>query len=125
MSPEQVKIDQGAAKRFGMVRTHLKNKTGKMLQSDLAEVCGVTQGMIGHMENGRREITFNVLSILFTKFNINPSFIIIGGDEEIEYKKPSKTLITDTRELRAEIEILRARIKKMEQDIRILSQVNN
>jgi len=119
--PAETNIDQAAAKRFAMVRTYLKNKLGKMSQTDMGELCGVTQGMIGHIENGIREIPFSALKALYLKYNISPTYII-AGDGKIEPNKADKTLITDTADLRAEIEILNARIKKMEQDIRILSQ---
>lgn len=121
MSSPETQIDQAAAKRFAMVRAYLKTKLGKMSQTDIGEVCGVTQGMIAHIENGIREIPFSALKALYLKYNISPTYII-AGDVKIEPAKADKTLLTDTADLRAEIEILRAQIKKMEQDIRILSQ---
>lgn len=121
MPTETNQIDQGAAKRFKLVRTHLKKKLGRMSQTDIGEVCGLTQGMIGHIENGIREIPFLALKRLYLKYNISPTYII-AGDGKIEPDKAEKTLLTDTADLRSEIEVLAGRMKKMEQDIRILSQ---
>lgn len=118
-----IQIDQGAAKRFKLVRAYLKKKTGSMSQAQLADACGLTQGMIGHIENGIREIPYPALKALYVKYNISPLYIIAGG-VKIEVDKAEKASLASTIDIRSEIEILSARMKKMEQDIRILSQNN-
>lgn len=119
MTPRPVIVDKQAAKRLVIVRKYLK-----LSQVDLAEACGTIQSTISKMELGILDMQQFFIKALFMKFNISPTYLI-AGEGPIEYRKEDKTLITDTRELRLEIEVLRGEILKMKQDIRILSQVNS
>lgn len=121
MKTEQTSIDQEAAKRFLLVMEYLKKKYDISSQTELAKACGVTQGMIGHIVNGRRAVPFDMMKLLYIRYGILPTFIVAGAGP-MSTSEDGKTLVTDTRELRAEIEVLSARMKKMEQDMRILSQ---
>lgn len=121
MPTEQTSIDQEAAKRFVLVKEYLKKKHSISSQTELANACGVTQGMIGHIVNGRRAVPFDMMKLLYIRYGILPTFIVAGAGP-MSTTESNKTLVTDTRELRAEIEVLSARIQRMEQDMRILSK---
>lgn len=118
MTPRPVIVDKQAAKRLVIVRKYLK-----LSQVDIAAACGTIQPTISKMELGILDMQQFFIKALFFKFNISPTYLI-AGEGPIEYKKEDKTLITDTRELRLEIEVLRGELLKMKQDIRILSQQN-
>lgn len=122
MPPRPAIIDKQAAGRLAIVRDYLGKKYKKLSQGEIAVKCETTQSSISKMERGDIDIPQHVLKGLFIHFNINPNYIIIGKDCTIEFKKETKTLVTDTRELRAEIEILSANMRKMQEDIRIISQ---
>lgn len=98
-------IDKAAAKRFYLVRKFLK-----LNQEGMAELCEISQSMVSLIEKGEREIPQSVFKILFLKRNINPAYIIVGG-VELEYRKVEKGLMTNVRDLKAEIEIMKADIK--------------
>lgn len=120
MAPRPAIIDQQAAGRLAIVRDYLGKKYKKLSQGEIAAKCETTQSSISKMERGDIDIPRHVLKALFIHFNISPNYIVAGVGS-IEYKKESKTLVTDTRELRAEIEILSAKLNKLEGDLRILS----
>lgn len=121
MAPRPAIIDPQAAGRLALVLDYLGKKYKKLSQGDMAENCQTTQSSVSKMIRGEISIPFHVLKGLFIHYNINPNYILIGKECPIEYKKESKTLVTDTRELRAEIEILSAKLNKLEGDLRILS----
>lgn len=122
MSTEPFLADPDIAKRFSIVVDYVKKKHDIDTQSKLAAIFNLSQPLMSLVIKGKRAVTIDMLKVLFIRFNINPLFVILGGDEKIEYRKEDKTLITDTRELRTEIVMLSARMQKMEQDLRILSQ---
>ncbi len=118
MPPKAAIINKDAAKRLRLVREYLN-----LSQADLSEATGVNQSTIAKMELGHTAITSYILERLFIKFNISPLYIVVGK-EGIEYKVEKKTLITDTRQLRAEMLVMRAELEKAKQDINILSRSN-
>jgi len=108
-------IDQLAAKRLGIARKHLK-----LNQADFASAAGVDQSMISRMEKGTKEITFGVLKNLFISKNISPSYIL-ANDSSIVQAKESDSLITNIRDLRAEIEVMKAELTAVKQNVRMLT----
>jgi len=98
-------IDQQAAKRFKLVRKFLK-----LNQSETAEICGSSQAMISKIEKGVKEIPQQAIKMLFIKKNISADYLI-NGSVNMEFKKSGGSeLVTNIRELQAEMEIMKSQL---------------
>jgi hypothetical protein len=78
----------------------------------MAVLCEISQGMVSLIEKGEREISQAVFKILFIKKNISPMYLIVG-EGTIENRKEDKgsSLVTNLKDLKAEIEVMKSQIK--------------
>lgn len=116
MSQRSANPDLEMASRLIMVRKYLK-----LTQGELGEVVGLSQPMIAQIEKGVKEAPVSVFKMLFLKHNISPLFMM-ALDTKMEAKKVKKDLIPDLSELLADMEIMKAQVKQLEQALKIKSE---
>jgi transcriptional regulator with XRE-family HTH domain len=117
MSTKAADIDSQASKRFALVRKKLG-----LNQSEMSEVCNVTQAMVSYIESGTKDIPREAIKNLYVKHKVSPLYIIVGELPMIYAKDESKALITNISTMNTELEILKAYVRRLEQRIDILDK---
>lgn len=100
-------LDPIIATQLRVVKEHFK-----LSQNEFAELCGLSQGMISLMMNGKREIPGWVLKNLFLKKSISPVFMFTG-EGSMEYRKKSSGTEITIKGLLFEIELMKGQIAKL------------
>jgi transcriptional regulator with XRE-family HTH domain len=108
MSQSPTTTDLQIAKNFKLIRTEVL----KLKQGDMAALCGISQPMVTHIENGNRELPIHAVKNLYLKKNISPLFILANQGPK-EYQKKDDNLITSITDLRTEIEIMKGEIERL------------
>lgn len=112
MSQSPTSPDLEAGKRFHLIRKFLK-----LNQTEMAQICGISQPMVVFIEKGTREIPTSVLKRLFLEKNISPTYVIADG-EDMVYNKPKETPAILIRSLTAEVEVIKAEINEIKKQIK-------
>lgn len=104
-------IDKKAAGRLKLI---YKDFDGN--QIDFAKLLGISQSSVSRMMAGEQPITLDVIKELQTKLGYDPMWIVNGtGPAKMQEQKTS--LITDIKNLHAEIELLKARVTGLEKHL--------
>lgn len=108
--------DDGIVKRIKIV---VKDHGGQLA---LAGAIGVDQGFISKVINQKQEVSYYLISKLCFLLKYSPEWLILGtGDKKIN-KTESPKLITEIQMMRTELDILHARMRAFEMEIKELKE---
>jgi hypothetical protein len=111
--------DDGIVKRIKII---VKDYGGQLA---LAGAIGVDQGFISKVINQKQEVSYYLISKLCFQLKYSPEWLILGtGDKKIS-KAGSPKLITEIQMMRTELDILHARMRAFEMEIKELKGQNN
>jgi transcriptional regulator with XRE-family HTH domain len=99
-------IDQQAAKRFTLIRKHLK-----LNQTELAEACNISQSAVAKIEGSSLDIPQAVIKVLYIKFNISPVYLVAGEPPMVYKKQNVSSLVKSIPDLQADVEMLKGQVK--------------
>ncbi len=106
--------DEGIVKRIKII---VKEHGGQLA---LAGTIGVDQGFISKVINKKQEVSYYLIRKLCLQLRYSPEWLILGtGDKSIN-KPESAKLITEIQMMRTELEILHARMRAFEMEIKDL-----
>lgn len=97
------------AKRFKDFR-----KSIGLTQVELADDLGIKQDVISRYESGAYSIPIDVVKFLYTKHKLSYIWFFHGFGKKIVDEKPKATLTTDLKEVLLENNILKEKIKVLE-----------
>src|SRR3569833_148349 len=106
--------DDGIVKRLKII----VNEHGGQLA--LANAIGVDQGFISKVINRKQEVSYYLIRKLCFQLKYSPEWLIIGTGEKKLDKPDSAKLITEIQMLRTEVDILQARMRVYEIELREL-----
>jgi hypothetical protein len=89
-------------------------------QLGLAHAIGVDQGFISKVINKKQEMSYYLIRKLCFQLKYSPEWLILGTGEKIINKPESAKLITEIQMLRTEVDILHARMRAYEIELREL-----
>ncbi len=91
-------------------------------QQALANAIGVDQGFISKVINRKQEMSYYLIRKLCFQLKYSPEWLIIGtGDKKLD-KPDSAKLITEIQMLRTEVDILHARMRVYEIELKELRE---
>ena len=106
--------DEGIVKRIKVI---VKEHGGQLA---LAGLIGVDQGFISKVINKKQEVSYYLIRKLCLQLRYSPEWLILGtGDKNIN-KPESAKLITEIQMMRTELDILHARMRAFEMEIKEL-----
>jgi transcriptional regulator with XRE-family HTH domain len=106
--------DDGVVKRLKVI---VKEHGGQLA---LAGLIGVDQGFISKVINKKQEVSYYLIRKLCFQLKYSPEWLILGiGNKQI-LKQESAKLITEIQMLRTEIDILHARMKAYEMELKAM-----
>src|SRR4051812_17013101 len=87
-------------------------------QLALANAIGVDQGFISKVINKKQEVSYYLIRKLCFQLKYSPEWLILGtGDKKINKPETAK-LITEIQMMRTEIDILQARMRAFEMELK-------
>lgn len=89
-------------------------------QLALANAIGVDQGFISKVINKKQEVSYYLIRKLCFQLKYSPEWLIIGTGEKKLNKPDSAKLITEIQMLRTELDILHARMRVFEMQLKEL-----
>jgi len=89
-------------------------------QLGLAHAIGVDQGFISKVINKKQEMSYYLIRKLCFQLKYSPEWLILGTGEKIINKPESAKLITEIQMLRTEVDILHARMRAYEIEMKEL-----
>jgi transcriptional regulator with XRE-family HTH domain len=111
--------DEGIVKRIKII---VKEHGGQLA---LAGVISVDQGFISKVINKKQEVSYYLIRKLCLQLKYSPEWLILGtGDKNIN-KPESAKLITEIQMMRTELDILHARMRAFEMEIKELKGEQN
>ncbi|RYY35183.1 MAG: hypothetical protein EOP46_10905 [Sphingobacteriaceae bacterium] len=106
--------DDGIVKRLKVIVSENGGQVG------LASAIGVDQGFISKVINRKQEMSYYLIRKLCFQLKYSPEWLILGtGDKKIN-KPESAKLITEIQMLRTELDILYARMRTFEIELKAL-----
>lgn len=87
-------------------------------QLGLAHAIGVDQGFISKVINRKQEMSYYLIRKLCFQLRYSPEWLILGTGEKIINKPESAKLITEIQMLRTEVDILHARMRAYEAELK-------
>ena len=113
--------DDAVVKRLKVI---VKENGGQLA---LANAIGVDQGFISKVINKKQEMSYYLIRKLCFQLKYSPEWLIIGTGEKKINKPESAKLITEIQMLRTEVDILHARMRAYEMELKELKgePVNN
>ena len=93
-------------------------------QLALANAIGVDQGFISKIVNQKQEMSYYLIRKLCFQLKYSPEWLILGTGEKIINKPESAKLITEIQMLRTEVDILHARMRAYEIEMKELKEAN-
>ncbi len=106
--------DEGIVKRIKII---VKEHGGQLA---LANAINVDQGFISKVINKKQEVSYYLIRKLCLQLRYSPEWLILGtGDKNIN-KPESAKLITEIQMMRTEVDILHARMRAFEMEIKDL-----
>ena len=106
--------DEGIVKRIKII---VKDHGGQLA---LANAISVDQGFISKVINKKQEVSYYLIRKLCLQLRYSPEWLILGtGDKNIN-KPESAKLITEIQMMRTEVDILHARMRAFELEIKEL-----
>ncbi|SDP48268.1 hypothetical protein SAMN05428975_1407 [Mucilaginibacter sp. OK268] len=89
-------------------------------QLGLAGAIGVDQGFISKVINQKQDISYYLIRKLCFQLKYSPEWLILGTGEKKIDKPESAKLITEIQMMRTEVDILHARMRAYEMEIKDL-----
>ena len=111
--------DDGIVKRLKII---VKEHGGQLA---LANAIGVDQGFISKVINRKQEVSYYLIRKLCFQLKYSPEWLILGTGEKIINKPESAKLITEIQMLRTEVDILHARMRAYEIELKELKDSLN
>jgi len=106
--------DEGIVKRIKII---VKEHGGQLA---LAGVIGVDQGFISKVINKKQEVSYYLIRKLCLQLKYSPEWLILGSGDKNINKPESAKLITEIQMMRTELDILHARMRAFEMEIKEL-----
>jgi transcriptional regulator with XRE-family HTH domain len=106
--------DEGIVKRLKVI---VKDHGGQLA---LAGEIGVDQGFISKVINKKQEMSYYLIRKLCFQLKYSPEWLILGTGEKKINKPESAKLITEIQMMRTELDILHARMRAFELEIKEL-----
>ena len=106
--------DDAIVKRLKVI---VKDHGGQLA---LAHAIGVDQGFISKVINKKQEVSYYLIRKLCFQLKYSPEWLIIGTGEKKLNKPDSAKLITEIQMLRTEVDILHARMRVFEVQLKEL-----
>jgi len=91
-------------------------------QLALAKDIGVDQGFISKVINKKQDVSYYLIRRLCFQLKYSPEWLILGTGEKKINKPDSAKLITEIQMLRTEVDILQARMRAFEMEVRELKE---
>src|SRR5277367_6305185 len=91
-------------------------------QLALANAISVDQGFISKVINKKQEVSYYLIRKLCFQLKYSPEWLIVGTGEKKLDKPDSAKLITEIQMLRTEVDILHARMRLYEVEIKELKE---
>jgi transcriptional regulator with XRE-family HTH domain len=110
--------DDAIVKRIKVI---VKDHGGQLA---LANAIGVDQGFISKVINRKQEVSYYLIRKLCFQLKYSPEWLIIGTGEKRLDKPDSAKLITEIQMLRTEVDILHARMRVFEVQLKELQGGN-
>lgn len=111
--------DEGILKRIKII---VKDHGGQLA---LANAIGVDQGFISKVINKKQEVSYYLISKLCYQLKYSPDWLILGTGEKKLNTAESPKLITEIQMMRTELDILHARMRAFEIEIKELRGQTN
>ena len=108
--------DEAIIKRLKVV---VKEHGGQL---GLAGAIGVDQGFISKVINRKQEMSYYLIRKLCFQLKYSPEWLILGTGEKIINKPESAKLITEIQMMRTELDILHARMRAYEIELKELKE---
>src|SRR6201992_1400353 len=89
-------------------------------QLALANAIGVDQGFISKVINKKQDVSYYLIRKLCFQLKYSPEWLILGTGEKKIDKPESAKLITEIQMMRTEVDILHARMRAYEMEIKEL-----
>jgi transcriptional regulator with XRE-family HTH domain len=89
-------------------------------QLGLAGLIGVDQGFISKVINKKQDVSYYLISKLCFQLKYSPEWLILGTGEKKINKPESAKLITEIQMMRTELDILHARMRAYEMELKEL-----
>jgi transcriptional regulator with XRE-family HTH domain len=106
--------DDAIVKRLKVI---VKDHGGQLA---LANAIGVDQGFISKVINRKQDVSYYLLKKLCFQLKYSPEWLILGTGEKKINKPDSAKLITEIQMLRTEVDILHARMRVFELQLKEL-----
>ncbi|MDB5115954.1 MAG: hypothetical protein JWQ79_1446 [Mucilaginibacter sp.] len=110
--------DDGIVKRLKVI---VKEHGGQLA---LAGAIGVDQGFISKVINKKQEVSYYLIRKLCFQLKYSPEWLILGTGEKKINKPESAKLITEIQMMRTELDILHARMRAFEMEIKEIKENN-
>ncbi len=107
-----VMSDEAIIKRLKVV---VKENGGQLA---LATAIGVDQGFISKVINKKQDISYYLIRKLCFQLKYSPEWLILGTGEKKINKPDSAKLVTEIQMLRTEVDILHARMRAYEMELK-------
>lgn len=91
-------------------------------QMGLATAIGVDQGFISKVVNKKQDISYYLIRKLCFQLKYSPEWLILGTGEKKINKPESAKLITEIQMMRTEVDILQARMRAYEMELKELRE---
>ncbi|NVM62566.1 transcriptional regulator with XRE-family HTH domain [Mucilaginibacter sp. SG538B] len=104
--------DEAIIKRLKVV---VKEHGGQL---GLAGAIGVDQGFISKVINKKQDISYYLIRKLCFQLKYSPEWLILGTGEKMINKPESAKLITEIQMMRTEVDILQARMRAYEMELK-------
>ncbi|WP_114940436.1 helix-turn-helix transcriptional regulator [Mucilaginibacter endophyticus] len=108
--------DEAIIKRLKVV---VKEHGGQL---GLAGAIGVDQGFISKVINKKQDISYYLIRKLCFQLKYSPEWLILGTGEKMINKPESAKLITEIQMMRTEVDILQARMRAYEMELKDLRE---
>ena len=108
--------DEAIIKRLNII---IKEHGGQLA---LAGAIGVDQGFISKVINKKQDISYYLIRKLCFQLKYSPEWLILGTGEKKINKPESAKLITEIQMMRTELDILHARMRAYEIELKELKE---
>ncbi|MDB5010071.1 MAG: hypothetical protein JWR67_374 [Mucilaginibacter sp.] len=110
--------DEALVKRLKVI---VKEHGGQLA---LASAIGVDQGFISKVINRKQEVSYYLIRKLCFQLKYSPEWLILGTGEKKINKPETAKLITEIQMLRTEVDILHARMRAFELELKEVKEHN-
>ena len=108
--------DEALVKRIKVI---VKEHGGQLA---LAGAIGVDQGFISKVINRKQEVSYYLIRKLCFQLKYSPEWLILGTGDKMINKPETAKLITEIQMMRTEIDILQARMRAFEMELKDIKE---